>query len=102
MAGQVIAFAVPPHYYDIRAFEQTGRVYERLGIRRFKRLVRRGILRLNPPLHLSQDRTDSTLDHLEREMRKAETSHLYIFLLMVIFISWVAFAILGVSPQVMV
>jgi hypothetical protein len=44
IAGQVVHFSFPLRYYDIEGFERAGQVYERLGIRLFKGLVRRGPL----------------------------------------------------------
>lgn len=92
LAGQAIDFGLPARYYDIHSFERTGRVYERLGIRWFQRLVRRQpLVRLNPSLRLGQDRRLAAFHQLECEMRKAETSHAYIFLLMLGFISYALF-----------
>ncbi|HEY0734527.1 MAG TPA: hypothetical protein VGD69_06450 [Herpetosiphonaceae bacterium] len=83
VAGQLIDFALPSGYYRIHAFERSGRVYERVGIRRFKRLMlREPLSRLNPALRLSHDRTFSALRQLDHEMRKAETSHVYILIFM--------------------
>ncbi|MBV9788916.1 MAG: hypothetical protein JOZ51_12115 [Chloroflexi bacterium] len=83
VAGQFFHFALPPRYYAIHSFERDGRVYERVGIRWFKGLMQREPLsRLNPVLRLASDRTLSALRRLDREMRKAETSHVYIFVLM--------------------
>jgi len=43
-SSEVIQIAFAPGYYAIQPFEQSGRLYERLGIRVFKRLVRCGPL----------------------------------------------------------
>ena len=87
VAGQFFNFTLPPCYYAINSFERSGHVYERLGIRWFKRLMRREPLsRLNPTLRLSQDRTLSALRRLDQEMCKAETSHVYIFIFMLLLI----------------
>jgi Glycosyl-4,4'-diaponeurosporenoate acyltransferase len=88
IAGQAVYFTFPLRYYDIKAFERTGQVYERLGIRLFKRLVRRGPLSIfSPTLRMPRDKTISSLQHLDHEMRKAETGHMLIFMLMLLFIS---------------
>jgi hypothetical protein len=84
-ADQAAHFAFPQRYYDIRAFERTGLVYERLGIRLFKALVRRGPLTiLSPTLRFPKERTIPGLRNLDNEMRKAETGHMIIFILMLL------------------
>ena len=49
VVGQVAHFTFAPGYYDVKPFERTGRVYERLGIRLFKKLVRREPLSIFSP-----------------------------------------------------
>lgn len=89
LVGQTVHFAFPSRYYDIKAFESTGQVYERLGIRLFKSLVRRGLLTIfSPTLRFTKDRTVPALQHLDGEMRKAETGHVFIFVLMLLFTSY--------------
>ncbi len=89
IAGQAVHFSFPLRCYDIRAFERTGRVYESLGIRLFKRLVRRGPLSIfSPTLRFPKEKTISTLRHLDSEMQKAETGHVLIFILMLLFSSY--------------
>lgn len=86
VAGQAVHFSLPSRSYDIKAFERTGHVYEYLGIRRFKRLVRRGPLSIfSPTLRFPIEKTISGLRHLDDEMRKAETGHVFIFMLMLAF-----------------
>src|SRR5512139_628434 len=86
LAGQAIPFALPARYYDIKTFERTGRVYERLGVPLFKKLVRRGPLAIfSPTLRLPKVKTITALQHLDHEMRKAEAGHVYVFLLMLVF-----------------
>jgi hypothetical protein len=86
IVGQLVNFVLPPGYYEIRAIERTGKLYERLGIRLFKKFVRRGPLSVfNPGLRFPKERTTPALHHLEREMRKAETAHVFIFVLVLIF-----------------
>jgi len=92
VVGQGVTFVLPSTYYDIKTFERTGQVYERLGIRLFKRLVRRGPLSVfNPGLRFPKEKTIPALQHLDREMKKAETAHLYIFLLMLVFSAYTLF-----------
>ena len=86
IVGQMITFVLPPGHYDTRALERTGKVYEHLGIRLFKKFVRRGPLSVfNPGLRFPKERTIPALQHLDREMRKAETAPVYIFVLMLLF-----------------
>lgn len=81
---QAVYFPFPSKYYDIKPFEQTGRVYERLGIRLFKKAVGRGPLTIfSPTLRFPKGKTISALRYLDHEMRKAETGHMFIFTLMV-------------------
>jgi hypothetical protein len=71
---------LPGAYHDLRAFEQDGRPYERLGVVLVKGLLRRGPLAVfNPDLHLPVARTPENLAHLDQCMRDAEASHLILF-----------------------
>jgi len=91
-AGQAINFSFPSGYYDIRAFEGTGQLYERLGIRLFKCLVRRGPLSIfSPTLRFPEEKTVTALLHLDHEMRKAETGHVLIFILILLFAGYALF-----------
>ncbi len=83
--GQIVHLSFPSRYYDIKSFEQTGRIYERLGIRFFKNLVRRGSLSIfSPTLRFPKERTIPALQRLEQEMRNAETGHVLIFTLILL------------------
>ncbi len=89
IVGQAVQFLFPPRYYSIKPFEGTGQVYERLGIRLFKRLVRRGPFSIfSPTLRFSEDKSTAALQHLEREMRKAEAGHVVIFMSVLLFIGY--------------
>jgi hypothetical protein len=89
LAGQAIPFALPASYYNIKTFERTGRVYERLGLPFFKKLVRRGPLAIfSPTLRFPKVKTISALQNLDHEMQKAEAGHVYVFLLMLVFIGY--------------
>jgi hypothetical protein len=81
MLGQFVTFpSLAPAYYEIKPFEQAGKFYERLGIRLFKKMVRRGPFAIfSPTLRFPEKKTVPALENLESEMRKAETSHLAIF-----------------------
>jgi hypothetical protein len=87
--GQVVRLSFAPGYYAIKPFERTGLVYKRLGIRLFKRLVRRGPLAMfSPTLRFPKDETVPALRLLENEMRKAETGHVLIFVVMLLFVGY--------------
>jgi hypothetical protein len=93
IVGQVVPFSLPAGFYEIRGFERTGRIYTCLGIRFFKKLVRRGPLSIfSPTFRPPHDRSVETFRFLDQETRKAETAHLLVFLLMVLL---VGYALLG-------
>jgi hypothetical protein len=88
--GQVVHLSFAPGYYRIKPFERTGQVYERLGIRFFKKLVRRGPLSIfSPILRFPKEKTVSALQGLLNEMRKAETGHALIFVLVLLYVGYV-------------
>ena len=89
VVGQVVHLSFAPWYYRVKPFERTGQVYERLGIRLFKKLVRRGPLSIcSPTLRLPKEKTVSALQGLLNEMRKAETGHALIFVLVLFFVGY--------------
>ncbi|HLO13492.1 MAG TPA: hypothetical protein VK206_01595 [Anaerolineales bacterium] len=90
MMGQFVMFPLLPEtYYEIKPFEQSGQVYEQLGVSIFKKLVRRGPLTVfSPTLRFPAERSVSALKTLENEMRKAETSHLAIFFLILLLLGY--------------
>lgn len=88
-SSSVIQIAFAPGYYAIQPFEQNGQFYEHLGIRFFKRLIRRGplaIFSLN--FRLPKEQSGAALRKLENAMRGAETIHVCIFLIMFTFIGY--------------
>jgi hypothetical protein len=88
-SGQFFQISFPPAYYAPRSFERAGRIYELLGIRLFKALVRRGPLAIfSPTLRFPEERTVPALRALESEMRKAETGHVLIFVLILVFVGY--------------
>jgi len=88
--GQVVHLSFAPGYYRVKAFERTGQVYERVGIRLFKKLVRRGPLSiLSPTLRFPKEETIAALQGLLSEMRKAETGHALIFVFMLLVVGYV-------------
>jgi hypothetical protein len=91
VVGPPVHLLFPASYYDIKAFERTGRVYERLGIRLFKRLVDRGPLRVfSPTLRLPEGGSGPALRRLEHEMRKSEAAHAFLFALMLPLVGYAA------------
>jgi hypothetical protein len=74
--SRLVTPRLPPAYHRLRPFESDGRIYELVGVRLFKMLLRRGPLAVfNPDLHLPADRGPERLAHLDRRMRDAEASH---------------------------
>lgn len=91
LVGQVIHLSFPEPYYSIRPFEQTGHVYECVGIRLFKALVRRGPLAIfSPTLKFPKEKSVAALRNLENEMRNAETGHALVFMLVLLFVGYAA------------
>ncbi len=84
--GQFFSFSFGQGYYEPKPFEQTGHIYELVGIRLFKKIVRRGPLTIfSPTLRLPKEKTASALYNLNNEMRKAETGHVVVFVIMLLF-----------------
>ena len=78
--SRVIDLRLPAAWFTLRRFEQDGRLYELLGVRLVKRLLRRGPLAVfNPHLHLPAERTPANLAALDQRMRDAEASHSILF-----------------------
>ena len=73
---------LPAAYYALHRFERDGHLYERLGVRLVKRLLRRGPLAaFNPDLHLPVEPTVMNMTHLDQRMRDAEASHFILLVL---------------------
>ena len=67
---------LPRQYHELRDFERDPRLYEFVGVKIVKRLLRRGPLAaFNPGLHLPPDRSPARLAELEQKMNDAEASH---------------------------
>lgn len=79
--SRVVTPRLPARYHELRGFERDGaRVYELLGVRVVKALLRRGPLAaFNPDLHLPEEPTPERIAHLDRRMRDAEASHAILF-----------------------
>jgi Glycosyl-4,4'-diaponeurosporenoate acyltransferase len=69
---------LPAGYFRLRTFDRMS-IYQHLGIRPFKRLLRsRGYRRINPDFHLRNGRRG--LADLEAMMQAAEAAHALLFL----------------------
>jgi hypothetical protein len=74
---------LPRRYHELRAFERDPSMYELLGVRLVKRLLRRGPLAMfNPGLHLPAERSPERLAELEQKMKDAEASHFVLLIAM--------------------
>ncbi|MGK2928685.1 MAG: hypothetical protein ACSLFO_03820 [Acidimicrobiales bacterium] len=74
--SRVFTPRLPPRWHSLRGFECHGRVYELVGVRLVKRLLRRGpIAVFNRGLHLPAERSPELLAQLDQRMKDAEASH---------------------------
>ena len=81
MVALSIRLPLPSRYYDIKACENGGRIYEHLGVRFFKKLVRRGPLSIfSRTVRLPKDDTTAALRQLDQKMRRAEAIYVFSFL----------------------
>ena len=75
LAGRPV-LRLPAQVHALRAFERDGRVYELLGVRMAKSLLRRRPLAVfAPDLHLPAEPTPATVADLDERMRQAEALH---------------------------
>jgi hypothetical protein len=80
--SRAVQVRLPASFHRLRPFERDGRIYEVVGVRLAKRLLRRGPLAVfNPGLHLPSEPTPERLRHLDQRMRDAEASHAVLFAL---------------------
>ena len=78
--SRLVQVRLPGRYHELRRFERSGRVYERIGVGVVKWILRRGPLAVfNPDLHLPVEHTPAKLAHLDQRMRDAEASHAVLF-----------------------
>ena len=74
---------LPRGCHELRDFERDPWLYQVLGVRLVKRLLRRGPLAVfNPGLHLPAERSPERLAELEQSMKDAEASHFILFVAM--------------------
>ena len=76
-ASNVVPLRLPAQYYVARRFEKGGRVYDRVGVRWYRRALRRVLWSVTPALLRSQSAARETM--IERT-KDAETGHLFILL----------------------
>lgn len=82
MASRRVQLRLPDAYHRLREFERSGRLYELIGVRLVKTVLRRWPFAVfNPDLHLPKQRTPERLEQLGRRMRDAEASHAVLFVL---------------------
>lgn len=80
IASRVAQVRLPRRFHRLRAWERSGRLYEYVGVRLVKSMLRRGPLAVfNPDLHLPAERTPERLEQLAQRMRDAEASHVVLF-----------------------
>jgi hypothetical protein len=84
-ASNVVPLRLPAQYYATRPFEKSGRVYDLLGVRWYRRALRRVLWSANPALLRSQPAARETM--IERT-KDAETGHLFIFLVITGITAW--------------
>jgi hypothetical protein len=76
-----VTIRLPAPWHALRAWERDGSLYERLGVRIAKRLLRRGpFAKFNPRLHLPRTLDDAAIARLEAHMCEAEASHAILLL----------------------
>lgn len=79
--SHVTPIRLPERFHRLRTFEIDGQIYERLGIRSFKRVLRRGPATwFNPSLHMPSSRDAESLARLDAAMRNAEATHAVLFI----------------------
>ena len=79
--SRVVTPRLPDRAHELRRFERGGaRLYELLGVRAVKALLRRGPMAIfNPGLHLPGEPTPERIAQLDQRMRDAEASHAVVF-----------------------
>ena len=78
--SHVVPLRLPERFHRLRPVEIDGRVYERLGVRLFKRALRRGPATwFNPSLRMPARRDAESLARLDAAMRNAEATHAILF-----------------------
>jgi ABC-type multidrug transport system fused ATPase/permease subunit len=83
-------------YYHIKKFERDGTVYEKMGIKAFKKILlsfaenkRKQVPFQN---YFLKEKSIEGMKQFEKLSRKSERSHLFIALIMFVYIIWIAFS----------
>lgn len=75
--SRLVTPRLPDAYHRLRAGERDGRIYELVGVRAAKWVLRRPPLAwFNPALHRPAEPTPERLQALDQRMRDAEASHM--------------------------
>ena len=78
--SHVVPIRLPERFHRLRPFELDGQIYECLGVRSFKRVLRRGPATwFNPSLHIPASMDADSLARLDAAMRNAEATHAVLF-----------------------
>ncbi len=76
LVGAAVSARLPAWVFVPRSWERSGRLYEMLGVRAAKRLLRRGPLHVfAPSMRLPARLTPGAVGRLQAHMREAETVH---------------------------
>ena len=76
-ASNVVPLRLPAPYYATRPFEKAGRLYDLVGVRWYRRALRRVLWSVNPALLRSQPAARETMIEHTKD---AETGHLFILI----------------------
>ena len=80
-----ISYRLPASYYAMRPFEKEGRTYDYLGVRWYRRLLRRVLWSVNPALLKSEPGARQTMI---RATQGPEAGHLIIFVVILAITLW--------------
>lgn len=80
-----LSIQLPASYYAIRAFEKEGRIYEHLGVRWYRRLLRPMLWSVKPALLRSHPDARETM---VRATQNPEAGHLLIFVVILGITFW--------------
>jgi hypothetical protein len=81
--SRIVQPQLPARYHELRDFERDPRLYELLGVKLVKWLLRRGPMAVfNPALHLPTERSPQRLAELDQRMKDAEACHFVLLVAM--------------------
>jgi hypothetical protein len=84
-ASNVVRLRLPVQYYAARPFEKGGRMYDLLGVRWYRRALRRVLWSVSPTLLRSQP---SAREMMIEGTKDAETGHLFILVVISAITVW--------------